>query len=68
MRFLADMGISQHTVVWLQAQEHDALHVRDLNMQRAADADILATAREDARILLTLDLDFPHRARIRLAA
>lgn len=60
MKFLADMGISQRTVAWLQAQGHDALHVRELQMQRAADADILAKAREEARILLTLDLDFGY--------
>jgi predicted nuclease of predicted toxin-antitoxin system len=60
MKFLADMGISQRTIAWLQEQGHDALHVRDLNMQRAADADILAKAREEVRVLLTLDLDFGY--------
>ncbi len=60
MKFLADMGISQHSIAWLQKQGHDALHVRELGMQRAPDADILKLAHDEQRILLTLDLDFGY--------
>jgi predicted nuclease of predicted toxin-antitoxin system len=60
MKFLADMAISVSTVTWLRAQGHDTVHVRDEGMQRADDAIILAKARDEARILLTLDLDFGY--------
>jgi predicted nuclease of predicted toxin-antitoxin system len=36
MRFLADMGISQGIVAWLQAQGHDTMHLRDQRLQRLA--------------------------------
>jgi predicted nuclease of predicted toxin-antitoxin system len=60
MKFFADMGIAQHTVAWLQEAGHDALHARDVEMQRAPDEDILAKARDEGRVLLTLDLDFGY--------
>ena len=56
--FLADMGISQTTVKWLKEQGFDAFHVRDMNMHRATDTEILEKARNDKHIVLTCDLDF----------
>ena len=38
MRFLADAGISPGTVEFLRRRGHDAIHVRELAMQRAVDA------------------------------
>jgi predicted nuclease of predicted toxin-antitoxin system len=60
MKFLADMGISRRTIAWLRKQGHDALHARELGMQRASDADVLALARGEERVLLKLDLDFGY--------
>ncbi len=37
MRFLADAGISPKTVDFLRRRGHDAVHVRELAMQRAPD-------------------------------
>ena len=56
--FLTDMGISQTTVKWLKEQGFDAFHVRDMNMHRATDTEILEKARNDKHIVLTCDLDF----------
>ena len=56
--FLADMGISQTTVKWLKEQGFEAFHVRDMNMHRATDTEILEKARNDKHIVLTCDLDF----------
>jgi predicted nuclease of predicted toxin-antitoxin system len=56
--FLADMGISQTTVKWLKEQGFDAFHVRDMNMHRATDTEILGKARNHEHIVLTCDLDF----------
>ena len=58
MRFLADAGISPRTVEFLRRHGHDAVHVRELAMQRAADGVLAEKARIDHRILLTFDLDF----------
>lgn len=58
MRFLADMGISPHTVAFLQGLGHDATHLHDQGLDRLEDTDILAKARTEGRILVTHDLDF----------
>lgn len=58
MKFLADAGISPRTVEFLRAAGHDAVHVRELAMQRAPDSAILEHCRRDERVLLTFDLDF----------
>lgn len=60
MKFFADMGISQHTVGWLQDQGYDVVHAREVEMQRAPDEKILTRTREEERVLLTLDLDFGY--------
>jgi predicted nuclease of predicted toxin-antitoxin system len=58
MRFLADAGISPKTVEFLRRNGHDAVHVREIAMQRATDRLVVERARADDRILLTFDLDF----------
>ncbi len=58
MRFLADMGVDQRVVDWLRSQGHDAIHLREQGLHRAADADIFAKAIVENRIVLTFDLDF----------
>jgi predicted nuclease of predicted toxin-antitoxin system len=58
MRFLADMGVSQRIVDWLRTQGHDAIHLREQGLHRAADTGIFAKAIAEDRIVLTFDLDF----------
>jgi predicted nuclease of predicted toxin-antitoxin system len=58
MRFLADGGISPRTVEFLTQRGHEAVHVRTLGMQRAADPEIVERARADSSVVLTFDLDF----------
>ncbi len=58
MRFLADAGISPKTIAFLRQQGHDAIHVRELDMQRASDREIVERARSEDRVVLTFDLDF----------
>lgn len=59
MRFLADMGISMRTVIWLRSSGHNAIHLSEENLQRSDD-EVLAKARTEGRILLTMDLDFGY--------
>jgi predicted nuclease of predicted toxin-antitoxin system len=58
MRFLADMGISMSTVEALRRERHEVVHLREEGLQRLPDPAILAKAREEARTVLTFDLDF----------
>ncbi len=60
MRFLADLGISMRTVVWLREQGHDAVHLSEEKLHRLPDDEILEKARTEQRILLTMDLDFGY--------
>ena len=61
MRFLADMGISPATVVYLRRLGFDAT-----GLDRLRDSDILQKAREEARVILTLWRD-GRRQRIQAA-
>jgi predicted nuclease of predicted toxin-antitoxin system len=58
MRFLADMGISQVVVAWLQAQGHEATHLRDEGLHRLENGEIVTKAFREPRVILTWDLDF----------
>ena len=58
MRFLADMGVDQRIVQWLQQNGEDAIHLRDEGLQRLPDPDIFNIAHLERRIILTFDLDF----------
>ena len=58
MRFLADMGISPRIVDWLRSNGHDAVHLRDQGLHRLPNGDIFAKAADEARVVLTFDLDF----------
>lgn len=60
MRFLADMNISLRTVQWLRKQGFDATHLREENLHKELDSNILIKARKEQRILLTIDLDFGY--------
>ncbi|MGH9224291.1 MAG: DUF5615 family PIN-like protein [Acidimicrobiales bacterium] len=58
MRFLVDQCLSPDFAAALAAAGHDVVHVRDLGMVRAPDADVLALARTQDRTLLSADTDF----------
>ncbi len=58
MKFLADMGVSLLTVAWLRSSGYDAIHLREEGLQRLPDSEILIKARQEERVLLTMDLDF----------
>ena len=58
MRFLADMGVSQHIVQLLRQNGEDAVHLRDEGLQKLPDSTIFEKAHSEGRIVLTFDLDF----------
>ncbi|MBL7776444.1 MAG: DUF5615 family PIN-like protein [Saprospiraceae bacterium] len=57
MKFVADEGVDARLVRQLRALGHDVWYFAESG-QRTADADILQTAIEGARILITRDKDF----------
>jgi predicted nuclease of predicted toxin-antitoxin system len=56
MKFLEDAGISPKTVGFLKESGHDAVHVREIDLQRASEAEIVQRARQEGRVVLTFDL------------
>jgi len=58
MRFLADVGISRSTAADLRRHGHDVTHLREVELHRLPDDEILEMAGREQRIVLTFDLDF----------
>lgn len=58
IRVLLDQGLPHSSLVFLRAEGWDVMHVQDLGMQQATDTDILLYARNDKRVVITLDADF----------
>lgn len=60
MKFLIDMPLSPGLAHWLRGLGHDAVHAIDLNLNRAADTEIIDCCRREARIVVTADPDYPR--------
>ena len=58
MRFLIDNALSPALADLLTRAAHDALHVRAIQLQHAADTTILERAASDQRVVVTADTDF----------
>ncbi len=60
MKFLVDMALSPQLALWLNGQGHDAVHARDMELNRAPDSQIVRIARDEGRIVVIADLDYPR--------
>jgi predicted nuclease of predicted toxin-antitoxin system len=58
MRVLIDNALSPLVAEQLCAAGHDASHVRNYEMQAAPDADVLALAEREQRVIVSADTDF----------
>jgi len=52
------MGLARRAAELLREAGHDAVHLSERGLQRLDDEQILALAREEQRIVVTLDADF----------
>lgn len=68
MRFLIDNALSAALARGLCQAGHDAVHVRDLGLGAAADADIFDRAALEGRIVVSADTDFAALLALRSAA
>lgn len=60
MRFLIDMPLSPELASWLRERGHEADHASAVGLHNAKDQRIIEIAREQNRIIITADLDYPQ--------
>ena len=60
MKALLDMPVSISLLDVLRAHGHEGVHAYEVNLDRAADSELLERARHEGRIIITADLDFPQ--------
>lgn len=60
MKFLLDMPVSTVLLTVLNTYGHEGVHAYQIGKDRATDSELLALARQEDRIVITADLDFPR--------
>jgi predicted nuclease of predicted toxin-antitoxin system len=58
MKLLLDQGLPLSAAALLRDADIDTIHVGEIGMSEAEDADIIQRARDEERIVVTLDADF----------
>jgi predicted nuclease of predicted toxin-antitoxin system len=63
VKVIIDQQLPPALAAWLRNQGLDAAHVRDVNLSRAPDREILAWAERDQAVIVSRDEDFVHMIR-----
>jgi len=58
MKLLLDQGLPRSAAALLGNTGIDTIHVADIGMSQAEDAEIIERAKEEKRVVVTLDADF----------
>lgn len=58
MRLLVDANLSHRVAELLRDAGHDAVHVREIGLQHASDAEILDAATAEEQVIISEDTDF----------
>ena len=58
MKLLLDQGLPRSAATLLSEAGIDTIHVAEIGLSAADDTDILQRARDDERVVVTLDADF----------
>lgn len=67
-KLLLDQGLPRSAGVILSQRGWDAVHVGDIGMAVATDVEILGYAKQEARVVVTLDADFHALLAVKAAA
>ncbi len=54
------MPLSPGLAAWLVGRGHDAVHAVDAGLSSSPDEEILGRARDEQRVVITADLDYPR--------
>jgi len=60
MKALLDMPVSPMLLTVLERFGHSGVHAHQIGKDRAADSELLELAREEGRVVITADLDYPR--------
>jgi predicted nuclease of predicted toxin-antitoxin system len=63
VKFLVDVPLPPALARWL-SNHYDAVHASSAGLDRSTDSEILMRERQEARIVITADLDYPGCLRL----